>query len=139
DTICQRIEEAFDTDDMPKQPFRDTFRDALESIFTFFLHRQDLLMILMKEAHRMLLIDDREKAAYFVGQRTRVVNSLQKPVEIAIQRGEIKPLPSIAIAHLIWGNISGVQMHLCIECVEGSPQSALLSTAAEAADFLTTT
>src|SRR5690606_9747185 len=52
DTICQRIEEAFETDDMPKRPFRDTFRDALEAIFTFFLHRQDLLMILMKEAHR---------------------------------------------------------------------------------------
>ena len=110
----------------------------MEAIFKFFLDQQELFLLLIKEGQRMLLIEDREKAAYFVEQRQRVVSHLARPIERAIEQGEIKPLPPIAIGHLLWGNISGVQMHLCVEEAEGCTRNALLSTAAEAADFLTT-
>lgn len=138
ESICEGIDEAFGSDGTGERSFRETFRDALQATFTFFLDRQELFMLLVKEAQRLLLSEDREKAAYFVEQRNRVVARFVKPVEDAIQSGELKPLPPIAIAHMIWGNISGVQMHLCVECAEGSPRSELLSNASNAADFLAT-
>lgn len=138
DAICGSIDEAFSANSAAERPFRETFRDAMEAIFKFFLDRQELFLLLIKEAHRMLLNEDREKAAYFVRQRDRVVESFRAPVEKAIAAGELKPLPPIAIAHLVWGNVSGIQMHLCVECADGCPKQSLLETASDAADFLTT-
>lgn len=138
DAICNSIADAFAANGAVGRTFRQTFRDAMEAIFMFFLDQQELFLLLIKEAHRMLLNEDREKAAYFVRQRDRVVEALRVPLEKAVEAGELKPLPPIALAHLVWGNISGVQMHLCVECADGCPKNALLETAADAADFLTT-
>lgn len=138
DTICERIEAAFSTGVETGLPFRDTFSGALQALFEFFLERQDLFMLLIKEAQRMFLSDDPEKAAYFMRQRDRVFGQLLPPVEAAMKRGEIKNLSPVAVAHMIWGNVYGIQVHLCIECTSSDDKGSSISTPAAAAEFLTT-
>ena len=42
DTICGRIAAAFREAAATDRPFRETFRDAMEATFTFFLERQEI-------------------------------------------------------------------------------------------------
>lgn len=86
----------------------------------------------------MFLSDDPEKAAYFIRQRDRVFGRLLPPVETAMKRGEIKNLSPLAVAHMIWGNIYGIQVHLCVECTSDDDRANSISTPAAAAEFLTT-
>jgi len=137
DTICERIEAAFSAGSASGKPFRETFRDAIRALFTFFLERQDLFMLLVKEAQRMLLSDNPEKAAYFIRQRDRVFSHLLPPIQAAVERGEIIDLPAVAVAHTVWGNIYGIQVHLCLECTTDDASPKSISTPDEAAEFLT--
>lgn len=94
---------------------RSTFRNYMLQMFRYFDERQDLFMILIKEAHRLLFADDEKKAAYFVMQRMRLVNALVVPIEHAMNAGAIRTMDPTAVAHAILGNVNGCQVHACLE------------------------
>ncbi|GIV59651.1 MAG: hypothetical protein KatS3mg043_0740 [Rhodothermaceae bacterium] len=119
-------------------PTRELFEQFIASCFQFFLDRQDLFKILMKEAHRMIFGDDPEKTAYFLRQKERINAALVPPLETAMRRGELKPLPAQAVAHMIMGNINGCQMHMMLECREDPSCCPVEETAQSMARFLTT-
>ena len=133
------IEGAFAPDQASAFSSRDLFHDFLLSCFEFYEKHQHLFMILIKEGHQMYFSEDREKADYFQEQRNRVVEALVQPLEKAQQKGRIKELPMQAAAHMIMGNINGVQTHLSLvrsDLYEGQGKPDITSPE-EAADFLT--
>ncbi len=132
------IDETFALEKAAGRAFRAVFHDFVVAFMDYFLERRELFMILVKEAYRMVFSDDRERAAYFQGQSHRMVEALVPTLEHAIARGEIRPLAPHAVAHMILGNINGLQMHVALQggqeiCEGGVPYSS-----EAAADFLTT-
>lgn len=138
DDLCRLIQASFTPDRTADHPIRELFHTFISECFRFFRERQDLFMILIKEAHLMIFSEDREKSQFFIRQRQRVVEALVPPIEQAIARGELKPLPPHALAHMIIGNITGCQTHMMLEAQreEGCPAAA--TTFDEMATFLTT-
>ena len=95
-------------------------------------------MILVKEAYRMVFDDDPGKAAYFQMHSERVAQALTPALEAAVQTGVLKPLPPHAVAHMILGNLKGLQMHLCLQHSEETHTETVVGSSEAAARFLTT-
>ncbi len=131
-----------------KSSFRQAFYDYTLSSITFYLQRRELFMILVKEAHRMCFGEDEDNAVYFRQQQERVVSALSRPIERAIEAGELRKLDPHAIAHMILGNIQGIQVHLILAtdgktgCNQHEPNECDVNqnafTEEDAAGFLTT-
>lgn len=131
-----------------KSSFRQAFYDYTLSSIAFYLERRELFMILVKEAHRMCFGEDEDNAAYFRKQQERVVTALSRPIERAIEAGELRKLDPHAIAHMILGNIQGIQVHLILATDSKTDCSSYKSklcdankaalTQEDAAGFLTT-
>ena len=138
DDLCRLIQHAFSPETTQGRPFREAFHDLVIAWIAFFIERQELFMILVKEAYRMVFDDDPGRASYFQMHSQRLVNALAPALEAAMQTGELRPLPAHAVAHMILGNLKGIQMHISLQtCQEAQPDPALCSSEA-AADFLTT-
>ena len=132
------IQESFAPDPANALSSRELFHGFLMSCFEFYEKHQHLFMILIKEGHQMYFSEDREKAGYFQKQRNQMVKALVQPLEKAQQKEHIKELPMEAVAHMIMGNINGVQTHLSLVKSglhqEDEPD---ITCPEEAADFLT--
>jgi AcrR family transcriptional regulator len=116
---------------------RTWFYAFIERCFAYFDSEQDLFVILTREAHRMCFSDNSERLAFFLGQRARIAHALAGPVESAIQAGAMRPLPAHAVAHMILGNISGLQLHRSLENEGGCTMtSARSDQEANPASFL---
>ncbi len=138
DDLCRLIQDAFSPETTQRRPFREAFHDLVIAWIAFFIERQELFMILVKEAYRMVFDDDPGRASYFQMHSERMVNALTPAIEAAMQTGELRPLPAHAVAHMILGNLKGIQMHISLQtCKEAQPDPALCSSEA-GADFLTT-
>ena len=95
-------------------------------------------MLLVKEVYRMTFSDHQDRALYFQQKAERMVKALVPALEVAMKRGEIKPLPAHAVAHMLLGNIKGMQMHLALSGQNPACGDAVLHSPEDAADFLTT-
>lgn len=137
DEMVALITASFAPERIEDRPMRTVFRDFVDDALTFFVERQDLFMIVVKEAQRMTFSEDREKVAYFMEQRERLVNALVEPLEGAMERGDLRTLPVHAVAHLILGNVNGLQMHMTLEECAGHADDPVLGSTRKAADFLT--
>ena len=136
DDMCQIIQDAFSSEIVAGRSFRDAFHDLVIAWIAFFVERQELFMILVKEAYRMVFDDDPGKASYFQMHSERMVHALSPALETAMEAGELRRLPVPAVAHMILGNLKGIQMHMCLNSEkEGHDDAALVSS--NAADFLT--
>lgn len=109
--ICNSV---FADERLESEPIRELFREFLTKIFDFFTGHQDVFIIHMKEAHSMLFADNRELAAAVAQQRDEVVTLLRRPLESAMKAGQLRPLPTAAVSHLLFGNIKGMQMQECL-------------------------
>ena len=139
DDMIQLIENTLAPDVISKNSFRQAFYDYTLSCLTFYLHSQELFMILVKEAHRMCFGEDTENVAYFRRQQERVVAALKAPLQHAMNTKAIRQLDPEAVAHMILGNIQGLQVHMMLaadEKLAGEPPAVLPPE--EAATFLTT-
>ncbi len=140
DDLARLTAEAFSPETTAGVPIREAFRRYLESSFRFFLERQEQFMLLVKIAHQMTFSNDPAKSDYFKNLTSKIVTSLTPVLEAAIERGDLRPIPPVAMAHTIFGNINGMQMHMLLDCSETTQESCpnSFSTPGEAADFLTT-
>ncbi len=122
-----------------KTSFRQAFYDYTVSCLSFYLARKELFLILVKEAHRMCFGEDKDNAAYFRNQQERVIDALTQSVRYAMDHGELRVLDPKAVAHMILGNIQGLQVHMILaadeEHIEHREQ---ILPPEEAATFLTT-
>lgn len=138
DDMIQLIEASFAPDIVTKSSFRDAFYDYTLSSLSFYLESKELFMILVKEAHRMCFGEDQDNASYFRQQQERVITALTEPVKRAMESKEIRSLDPKAVAHMILGNIQGIQVHMILDADGESiddGHSALPPK--EAAEFLT--
>lgn len=122
---------------------RDCYHDLVLRALAFYQDREDLFVILIKEAYRMCFSHDAEKVAYFQRQQARMVDALLPRLEQAAHEGGLRDLPLPAMAHLLIENIDGLIVHRAImDAHPNSPDSckhqAMLNDPEQAATFLTT-
>ena len=122
------------------RPARDVFRDFIATSIRYFLENQEVFMILIKEAQRMMMGGEAENVAYLLRQRERVIDEIEPYVQQAIGAGQLKPLPARPVAHMIMGNVKGYLMYASpMElCLDAAPEEAARFSPEEAADFLAT-
>jgi AcrR family transcriptional regulator len=128
DDMERLVTAAFDDDrSLSEKSFRQALYDYTLSCLTFYLRDKDLFLILVKEAHRMCFGEDEAHALYFRRQQIRLVNALTGPIERAKWAGHIRDVDAGATAHLILGNIQGLQVHLMLAdgaCTSLTPEAA---------------
>ncbi|MFW5972544.1 MAG: TetR/AcrR family transcriptional regulator [Bacteroidota bacterium] len=132
DDLLRLVDQSFGASD-DSSSFRDAMHAFLLASMRYFEEQRDLFLILMKEAHRMLLSDDADKAQYILRQQHRVIDALIPHLERAMEAGEMRTFSSESIAHTLIGNLNGIQMHVCTH--DGASDRL---TPEQAADFLTT-
>jgi AcrR family transcriptional regulator len=138
DDLCQLLQDALSSEKVAGRSFREAFHDLVIAWIDFFVERQEWFMILVKEAYRMVFDDDPGKASYFQMHAERIVHALCPALEAAMQTGELRPLPAPSVAHMILGNLKGIQMHMCLHTCNEAQGPPVLHSAEAAADFLTT-
>lgn len=120
---------------------RDMYRDLVVRSFTFYTEREDLLIILQKEAYRMAFSDERERARFFHSQHERIISAVVPAIEAAADAGEIQHLSPEAVAHMLVENLNGLlvqrslsrRAHADLDDCFGS---SVLDDPEAAADFL---
>ncbi len=138
DDMHTLIESTLHPERMAGQSIRASFHNFFQTIFSFFLEREDDFMLTMKVAQRMVFSENLEQAAYFKQQRERIGSALMGPIKQAMQDGELRPLPVDAVAYAILGNITGIQAHLSLECYSKQKKNTTVDSPQTTADFLTT-
>jgi len=91
-----------------RRTLRDMYRDLVVRSFTFYTEREDLLIILQKEAYRMAFSDDRERARFFHSQHERIISAVVPAIEAAADADEIQHLSPEAVAHMLVENLNGL-------------------------------
>ncbi len=121
------------------QSLRDAFHTFVKRHFEMIRDRQDLFLILVREAHRMGFSDNTEWVQFFRDQQDRLVDALTPALEAAMENGEIQPLPPESVANMLLANVRGLGSHCTLEeqhCP--SEEQQFLSDPEKGADFLTT-
>lgn len=144
--ICDLITGSMAADN--GQPLRACYHDLVLRALAFYRDREDLFVILIKEAYRMCFSHDAEKVAYFQRQQARMVDALLPRLEEAATQDVLRDLPLPAMAHLLIENIDGLIVHRAIADTHASDldasssgsceHQAMLEDPEQAATFLTT-
>lgn len=134
DELCHRIAATFGQ--RAERPFRDALREFFEHTFQFFLDRTELFLTLLREAHRIGFSDDRAPREFFAQQRARALDALSVPLELAMARGELRPMSARLLAHMILVNLNGAQMRACM--AHSDPACVFPESSSELADLMTT-
>ncbi len=116
---------------------RDVFRDFIARMIGHFVDRLPMFLLLIKEAHRMAFDEEAKNVSYLFAHRERVAEALSKPIQTAMDRGELKPMDAHAVAHMMMGNVHGYLMYTS---PSGCGQSASSANPdpERGADFITT-
>jgi len=135
--------EAFDTQSGPERSLRDRYHDLVVRGFTFYTERENLLIILQKEAYRMAFSDESDRARFFHAWHEQILDTARPAIESAAANGEIRDIPTEAVAHMLIENLNGLLVHRSLtrrshetlqDCT-GAPD--LFDNPQQAADFLT--
>lgn len=109
------IRASFSEDVMQQKTFREAFYDYTLSCLTFYFDRKELFLILVKEAHLMCFGDDKQHVQYFRARRDRLIDALSEPIKQAMESGALRKMDPHPVAHMILGNIEGIQIHAFME------------------------
>jgi AcrR family transcriptional regulator len=118
---------------------REAFHTFVERHFELIRDRQNLFLILVREAHLMAFSEDPDKVQFFRTQQRRLLDALIPALEQAMESGEVRSLPPSSVANLLLANVRGMGTHCTLEerhCA--CDDQAFLDNPEEAADFLTT-
>ena len=132
------IQNAFTGEAASGRSLRDCYHALVVDAFAYFLEREDLFMVLIKESHRLYFSENAEHATYFQKQQDRMVDVLVPILEQVIDRGVIRPFPPRAMAHMMLENINGILVHRAMIDRNGTCGETILHDPEKAADFLTT-
>ena len=138
DDIHAIIRNAFTGDAASARSLRACYHALVMDAFAFFLEREDLFMVLMKESHRLYFSENAEHAAYFQQQQDRMVEALVPILEQFMERGTIRAFPPRAVAHMMLENINGMLVHRAMIDRNEACGETILHDPEKAADFLTT-
>ena len=130
------IYDSFSEEVMSTKTFREVFYDYTLSCLTFYLDRKELFLILVKEAHLMCFGEDQQHMQYFRDRRDRLIEALSKPIKQAMEAGDLRKMDPHPVAHMILGNIEGIQIHAFMES-ELQEDEKSDSSPEQAAHFLT--
>jgi len=122
---------------------RTCYHTLVGKALDFYHDREDLFVILIKEAYRMCFSHDASKVAYFQRQQERMVNALLPMLQQANENGALRDLPLEAMAHLLIENIDGLIVHRAImanhpDRPTSCQHQSILDDPEKAATFLTT-
>ena len=139
--ICSTFEGAETAD----YSFRAAFHELVVRSFAYYEEREDLFLILIREAHQLCFSNDVEKAAYFQEQQQRMIDALTPAVETAVDEGRIAPLPPQSVAHMLLEVVHDLIVRRCLtehsEATDAMtvcrPDAHVLHDPEAAADFLT--
>ena len=136
DLIRTVFQDEFDGD----RSLREAFHTFVERYFELIQDREDLFLLLVKEAHMMAFSDDEAHSEFFHEQHERLVNALTPALEQAAEKGEVHDgLPLSSIAHLLLANARGMGIQSVLKNRQDSCEAEpLLNDPKKAADFLTT-
>ena len=143
DEITKLLESVFDPERLETHSLREMYHDLVVRGFRFYGEREEVLIILLKEAYRMAFSDDQDRAAYFHDQRERLVSTLLPAIERAAANDAMHALPPRAVAHMLLENLNGMLVHRSLARVSDADLNActgpaMLDAPESAADFLTT-
>lgn len=145
DDLHEMIRSTFKRKEAPDHSFRDDFHELVVQSFTYYEEREELFLILIREAHRLCFSTDVEKAAYFQEQQQRMIDALAPAVERAVEEGRIASLPPQSVTHMLLEVVHDLVVRRCLtEHGEEEdamsvckPDASLLYDPEAAADFLT--
>lgn len=145
DDLHDMIRATFGDDALRHHSFRDAFHALVVRSFEYYEEREELFLILIKEAHRLCFSSDVQKAAYFQEQQHRMLEALVPAVESAMAAGNIASLPPQSVAHMMLEVVHDLVVRRCFterSAADGTlrphmPDAPLLHDPEAAADFLT--
>jgi AcrR family transcriptional regulator len=145
--ITEIIADAFavDADGAPEaaRSLRDSYHDLVVQGFEFYTERENLLIILMKEAHRMAFSDETDRARFFHAWHERILDTARPAIRQAVEHGEIRDIPAEAVAHMLIENLNSLLVHRTLArrsheaMADCSTAPEIFEDAQQAADFLT--
>lgn len=127
------------------QTLRTGFHGLVVRSFEYYEDRENLFLILIKEAHRLCFSSDVQKAAYFQDQQQRLLDALVPAVQSAMTADDIASLPPQPVAHMMLEVVHDLVVRRCLterSAVDDAscrprPDAPLLHDPEAAADFLT--
>lgn len=135
DGLVALVVDYFDaTRTSPARPARDVFHGFIAHLTAYFAEHHSVFVVMMKEAHRLAFDPTAAHVAFLGLQRDRVAAAIEAPLQAAMDRGELRPLPARTVAHLLMGNVQAYLMTAACS----APAGHAAGTPAETADFLTT-
>lgn len=133
------IETVFQESLEGREPLRDAFHTFVERHFELIRDKQDLFLILVREAHLMAFSDDSDRMEFFRTQHERLLDALTPVLKEAMSRGEMKSLPPSSVANLLLANVRGMGTHCTLKQRQfPCEDQKFLRDPQMAADFLTT-
>nr|BCX00460.1 MAG: TetR family transcriptional regulator [Bacteroidota bacterium] len=92
-------------------PLQEKYRQYMLQSIQLFQENLDLFRILIKEGQRLLLeASQREEGRYWMHRHQQLVAILRRPLEEAIQRGQIRPLSPDGVVYMILGAVHHYMM-----------------------------
>ena len=135
DGVVDLTNDYFAGEEEGERATRDVFRDFIARMIGHFVDRLPMFLLLIKEAHRMAFDEEAKNVSYLFAHRERVAEALSKPIQAAMDRGELKPMDAHAVAQLMMGNVHGYLMYTCPTGCGGRASSP---DPEQGADFITT-
>jgi TetR/AcrR family transcriptional regulator, repressor of fatR-cypB operon len=143
DTFVVESRDEANADADTDRSLRDSYHDLVMQGFTFYTERENLLIILQKEAYRMAFSDESDRARFFHAWHERILDTARPAIERAVHRGEIRDLPAQAVAHMLIENLNSLLVHRTLArrsheaLADCSAAPEIFEDAHQAADFLT--
>jgi TetR/AcrR family transcriptional regulator, repressor of fatR-cypB operon len=116
---------------------REVFRGLVARLVGHFAQNRDAFLLLMKEAHRLMLGQDSEVVGWLMAKRDAVIGEMVPAIEAAMAAGHIKKYPSRAVAHVLMGNVQGYLMYAFSATACGLSPEEVWPPIDQAADFIT--
>jgi TetR/AcrR family transcriptional regulator, repressor of fatR-cypB operon len=124
-------------DNVQQAETRDVFRCLVARLVGHFAQNRDAFLLLMKEAHRLMLGQDPKVVGWLMMRRDAAIGEMVPAIEAAMAAGHIKKYPARAVAHVLMGNVQGYLMYAFSATACGQSPEEVWPPIDRAADFIT--
>lgn len=121
---------------LERLPARDVFRGLVEQLISHFAANRATFLLLMKEAHRLMINSGEARDSRLMAHRERTIAAIEPALGEAMARGELRPYPPRAVAHMLMGNVQGYLMYAFTASGCGHAEHEVWPPVDEAASFI---